>query len=377
MTFIPPKLARDRRAAAIVCEAKAAKSGGNRKPDRFARGRSDGRDHAPGTAGVEAASAFTLVELLVVITIIALLIALLLPALNHARAQARSVQCLSNLRTLGQALVAYSSDNQGYILPAFNMPTRTGSTDYTAIGATQAMDGWASILDRDGYAVASINGQDASGDPQSTGSVFYCPDTYDLYGMQNGQTLQNPGWPRGYVDWPMMFAGPTGGDSDNQSPVTIPASGFKKIICCSYWINAWNPIGNTTGTISTSDLYYSVSVGWGPDSIGQYTRQHRMSSIAHSSLTITLADGVYTGRQGSTELIPSTGLPQNDCRIGYRHPGAHGANTMSNVAFADGHAEAIDGYSFPQSKSSSNPNSEVDNLTGPTVYANPAAFFGP
>lgn len=60
---------------------------------------------------------FTLVELLVVIAIIALLISILLPSIQAARAQAVSVQCLSNLRTCGQFFYIYANQNKGYLPP--------------------------------------------------------------------------------------------------------------------------------------------------------------------------------------------------------------------------------------------------------------------
>jgi type II secretory pathway pseudopilin PulG len=52
---------------------------------------------------------------LVVIGIIAVLISLLLPALGRAREQAKSVQCLSNLRQLGIVYQMYANDNKDQI----------------------------------------------------------------------------------------------------------------------------------------------------------------------------------------------------------------------------------------------------------------------
>jgi prepilin-type N-terminal cleavage/methylation domain-containing protein/prepilin-type processing-associated H-X9-DG protein len=66
----------------------------------------------------EKKKAFSLVELLVVISVIALLMAILMPALAAARSQARSAVCKSNLRQLAIANIGYAAENDGFYVAA-------------------------------------------------------------------------------------------------------------------------------------------------------------------------------------------------------------------------------------------------------------------
>jgi len=65
-------------------------------------------------------SAFSLIELIVVIAICLMLIAILLAVLAKARRGAHAANCLSNLRSVGQALAIYQNNNKGWAFPVMN-----------------------------------------------------------------------------------------------------------------------------------------------------------------------------------------------------------------------------------------------------------------
>ncbi|MHC1769319.1 MAG: type II secretion system protein [Verrucomicrobiia bacterium] len=131
--------------------------------------------------------AFTLIELLVVIAIIAVLASLLLPAVGRAKAQATSVQCLSQMNQIGLATLMYADDNDGY-LPR---------SSHSALGYDQLP--W-------GYALC----------PYILGKAFACPDTA-WSNLFNGlyrcpaDRRRNSDWSYGKNVYPELSAEETGG----------------------------------------------------------------------------------------------------------------------------------------------------------------------
>src|SRR5687768_10778865 len=132
--------------------------------------------HIQGQAsGFSRGSAFTLVELLVVIGIIAILMSILLPTLGRARESARRATCLSNLRQVGMTFRFYAMNNRDQVPMGYRAKNKQFNSMFYGSTKKAVLFGWM-------YRAGLIRSPE----------VFYCPSNNDPQSMFNSGT--NP-WP--------------------------------------------------------------------------------------------------------------------------------------------------------------------------------------
>ena len=102
-------------------------------------------------------SAFSLVEILVVIAVLAILMAMMIPIAKGVLENGRTARCLSNLRQIGSGIFNYAAENDGRIVPDFDGRYR-----------------WAELLQVTGYLNTGVTEQNFSQAIRPS-SILLCP----------------------------------------------------------------------------------------------------------------------------------------------------------------------------------------------------------
>jgi prepilin-type N-terminal cleavage/methylation domain-containing protein len=154
--------------------------------------------------------AFTLVELLVVISVIGILIALLLPAVQAAREAARRIHCSNNLKQAGLAMHMHMDAKKG--LPANGNYAWNG----VAVSTQNAWSGLARILpylEQENLFRGidfSVTYNSQPGISSKRVATFICPADLNDNGYGTDASFGNKHWPINYAlnngTWAVMTA---------------------------------------------------------------------------------------------------------------------------------------------------------------------------
>ena len=239
--------------------------------------------------------AFTLIELLVVISIIGLLVAILLPALQAARAAARTMSCLSSQRQMAVAFQVYAVDNDDYVIPNRNNSTSVDSQNrwYKVV---------ATIINAVGTGQSNVNQTLANREDQSV--IWGCPD----WSTEDALDYNTSGWKDrvGYgLNWRMLAElAPNGTTIRNQHTST--------------WQIESN--GNITNEAVRLDQVIDAS-------------ERNLLGDSANRFLIPLTTGGSAFRQWATFAHPT--VPWFNS-----HPDRHQGG-VANYLFFDGHAESL------------------------------------
>jgi prepilin-type N-terminal cleavage/methylation domain-containing protein/prepilin-type processing-associated H-X9-DG protein len=274
-------------------------------------------------------AAFTLVELLVVITIIGMLMSLLLPAVNQAREAARRAQCQNQTRQICLASRVFESSN-GYF-PGYIM---SSGTNY--------MTSWeimlAPMLERNDIWTSWTTG---GGSSSPAATLVY----WDFMNCPSNPPSSTTGPIASYV----VNSGRPDNGGVSSGPPDYAANGM-----C---FNLYNPAGTapksyvknsldylTAGKGDSYTLFssenmlppsYSPNITWVPTS----NPELQCGFVWQETTTPTAAAMINGDRADYTKTIPAASPTSNGimdyCRPMSNHPGG------VNVGFADGHIQFL------------------------------------
>lgn len=264
--------------------------------------------------------AFTLIEILVVVSIIAILIAILIPALAAAKAESETVACLANQRTIAQSLLMFAHQHNGYMVKGQNngyLPIAPTTSDGAYMGSPQI---WS-------YgAITNPANSTATGTGSNWDQVLIS-DKYLTPGV-----LRDPADTTGNFRYPA--AAPAAGNPNPINPaLNVPAS---------YRLNSSNQPGDPGSAKYDSPIYNAYS----------------LVSITNPQDAIVVCDGGFgaagtTGYQQTPDVATwaagKTATNTDEAISGTPSSGTSGVYNVNpiihsgkmNVAYLDGHCQTI------------------------------------
>jgi len=252
---------------------------------------------------------FTLAELMVVVSILAILIAILLPSLIAARESAKTIQCLTNTRTLSQAYVTYTLDNYGRGMawgaeaPFTPLLEYYGDNDDARVCPNT--EGVLSDGNRNGTVGSAETlwerkaaGYDAEQGSYGINGFLYDPDAPSLQSVLFVASASNSQFPK---PWYQNY-------SDITDPANTPLFGD-----CN-WIDAYPHHDDRVPPDFSKGARWSEGLDRNPWQLGRYTLDRHNMGINMSftdgrAATITFGD-LWTYRW-SKIFEPQDGLPTN------------------------------------------------------------------
>jgi len=239
--------------------------------------------------------AFTLIELLTVISIIAVLAAILFPVFGQAREMARGTACLSNIKNISTAVTMYAQDYDETVVPWRNSPV-------TIPGGTTPID----------VQVASL-----------------WTNTVQPY-LKNKQVLFCPSFNEADIERAMDQA-----DCDGDGTPGSGSGGFLPAdVNLSHYAIGFPVVFNGGQCDTTGGAPYArfAGSGWTSEGGTYHYFQQSLSGINEVSRTAFVGDGLTC--QTHSDSGPLLGTLMG-CESRFRHRGG------ANMGMLDGHTKWI------------------------------------